>query len=53
VVAAKYEATAIPYTVVIDQNGKVARLFVGGGPHVADHLRDALRELLFAPKTKR
>jgi thiol-disulfide isomerase/thioredoxin len=46
VVAAKYEATAIPQTVVIDREGKVARLFVGGGPQLADQLRDAVRDLL-------
>lgn len=46
VAAAKYQATAIPQTVVIDREGKVARLFVGGGPKLADQLRDALREVL-------
>ncbi len=46
VAATKYEATAIPQTVIIDRDGKVARLFVGGGPKLADELRDALREVL-------
>lgn len=46
VAAGKYEATAIPQTVIIDRDGKVARLFVGGGPKLADQLRDALREVL-------
>lgn len=46
VAAGKYEATAIPQTVIIDREGKVARLFVGGGPKLADQLRDALREVL-------
>ncbi len=46
VAAAKYQATAIPQTVVIDREGKVARLFVGGGPKLADQLRDALREVV-------
>ena len=46
VAAAKYQATAIPQTVIIDREGKVARLFVGGGPKLADQLRDALREVL-------
>lgn len=46
VAATKYEASAIPQTVIIDREGKVARLFVGGGPKLADQLRDALRELL-------
>ena len=46
VAATKYQATAIPQTVIIDREGKVARLFVGGGPKLADQLRDALREVL-------
>jgi len=45
VVAAKYMAVAIPQTVVIDRDGVVARLYVGGGPKLADPLREALREL--------
>jgi peroxiredoxin len=44
-VAAKYAVTAIPQTVVIDREGKVARLFVGGGKANADALRKALQEL--------
>jgi thiol-disulfide isomerase/thioredoxin len=45
VVAAKYTVTAIPQTVIIDREGKVARLFVGGGQNTADSLRKALQEL--------
>jgi peroxiredoxin len=45
VVAAKYAVTAIPQTVVVDRDGKVARLFVGGGKKTADSLRQALQEL--------
>jgi thiol-disulfide isomerase/thioredoxin len=45
VVAAKYTVTAIPQTVVIDRDGKIARLFVGGGKKTADALRKALAEL--------
>ena len=45
VVAAKYAVTAIPQTVVIDREGKVTRLFVGGGKKTADSLRKALQEL--------
>lgn len=44
-VAAKYAVTAIPQTVIIDREGKVARLFVGGGKATADGLRKALEEL--------
>ena len=45
VVAAKYVVSAIPQTVVIDREGKVARLFVGGGKNTAEALRKALEEL--------
>jgi thiol-disulfide isomerase/thioredoxin len=45
VVAAKYAVTAIPQTVVIDRDGKVARLFVGGGKKTAESLRKVLQEL--------
>jgi thiol-disulfide isomerase/thioredoxin len=45
-VAEKYGAHAIPQTVIIDQSGTVARLFVGGGPHLGDQLRDALNAIL-------
>jgi peroxiredoxin len=48
VVAAKYNVTAIPQTVVIDRDGKVARLFIGGGQNTADSLRKALQELSVA-----
>lgn len=46
VVAEKYTATAIPQTVVIDPQGNVARLFVGGGPQRLEQLGDALESLL-------
>ena len=46
VVAEKYAANAIPQTVIIDRSGKVARLFVGGGPHLGDQLREALKAVL-------
>jgi thiol-disulfide isomerase/thioredoxin len=45
VVAAKFAVTAIPQTVVIDRDGKVARLFVGGGKEAASSLRKALEEI--------
>jgi thiol-disulfide isomerase/thioredoxin len=46
IVAEKYGAHAIPQTVIVDRNGTVARLFVGGGPHLGDQLRDALKAVL-------
>jgi thiol-disulfide isomerase/thioredoxin len=45
VVAAKYTVTAIPQTVVVDREGKIARLFVGGGKRTAESLRKALQDL--------
>jgi peroxiredoxin len=45
-VAGKYGVTAIPQTVIIGADGNVARVFVGGGPHLADELREALRSLV-------
>lgn len=47
-IAARYNVTAIPQTVVIDREGKIARLFVGGGKKTADALRKAIQELLEA-----
>ncbi len=46
VVAEKYAAVAIPQTVVIDGNGNIARLFVGGGPQYVDQLRGALQAVV-------
>ena len=44
-VAEKYAAVAIPQTVIIDANGNVARLFVGGGPQYFDQVSGALEAL--------
>ncbi|MHB1555844.1 MAG: TlpA family protein disulfide reductase [Isosphaeraceae bacterium] len=49
-VAEKYQANAIPQTVVIDPDGNVARLFVGGGAHLGDQLRDAIKATLSGEK---
>ncbi|WP_161604655.1 TlpA family protein disulfide reductase [Roseiconus nitratireducens] len=46
VAAARYQANAIPQTVVIDRTGKIVRLFVGGGPKLGDNLRQAIEETL-------
>ena len=46
--AAKYGVTAIPQTVVIDRNGKVVRLFVGGGASFIAELRAALEAVTAA-----
>ena len=45
-VAERYGATSIPQTVIIDREGKVARLFVGGGPRFDALLRQALKSVL-------
>jgi peroxiredoxin len=45
-IAEKYGASAIPQTVIVDRTGKVARLFVGGGPRFGDQLRTALQAVL-------
>jgi peroxiredoxin len=45
-VAEKYGATAIPQTVIIGRDGKVARLFVGGGARFDEQLREALTSVL-------
>ncbi len=45
-IAEKYGATAIPQTVIIDRDGVVARLFVGGGARFDDQLRAALDSVL-------
>jgi peroxiredoxin len=47
-IAPRYGVTAIPQTVVIDREGKIARLFVGGGKKTADALRKSIQELLEA-----
>jgi len=45
-VAERYGATDIPQTVIIGRDGKVARLFVGGGARFDDRLRQALKAVL-------
>lgn len=47
--ARRYQANAIPQLVVVDREGKVARLYIGGGPQVVEQLRAALVELLSPP----
>lgn len=49
VVAARYKTTAIPQTVVIDPEGNVARVIVGGGRKAVEQLRQSLRELFPDP----
>jgi len=44
--AQRYQASAIPQTVIIDQKGVICRLFVGGGNEFGEQLDAALREVL-------
>ncbi|MCA8998221.1 MAG: TlpA family protein disulfide reductase, partial [Planctomycetaceae bacterium] len=46
--ARKYQANAIPQLVIVDKNGKIARLYVGGGSGVVEQLKQALLDLLGA-----
>lgn len=47
--AEKYAVTAIPQTVVVDKQGKVAALFVGGGPQLVEQLREVLQREVAKP----
>ncbi len=46
VVAGKYQATAIPQTVIIDREGKIVRVFIGGSAHLEEQIRAALKSVL-------
>lgn len=49
VAAGRYEAQAIPQTVVIDREGTIQNLFVGGGPKLEDQLRAAIQAATETP----
>jgi len=51
-VAERYGATAIPQTVIIGRDGKVARLFVGASARFDEQLRGALTSVLAADAAK-
>ncbi len=44
--ARRYEANAIPQTVIVDRQGVIRYVFVGGGPKFADQLRAALTAVM-------
>jgi len=44
--AEKFAVTAIPQTVVIDAEGKVRAVLIGGGPDYAERLREAVQTAL-------
>ena len=52
IVANKYGAVAIPQTVIVQRDGTVARLFVGGGPRFENQFRETLREVVTGEKPK-
>ncbi|TWU43137.1 Thiol-disulfide oxidoreductase ResA [Novipirellula aureliae] len=45
----RYQANAIPQTVVIDRNGNVQKVFVGGGSGLAENLENAITDCLASP----
>jgi thiol-disulfide isomerase/thioredoxin len=51
-IASRYGVSAIPQTLIIDKEGKVVRHFVGGGPHFAKDLNDALHGVTTTPPAK-
>ncbi len=46
VAAHRYEARAIPQMVIVGPDGKIARLYVGGGPKMVAEMKKAITELL-------
>lgn len=46
VAAARYEATAIPQTVIVDGEGIVRRVFVGAGGNLQEQLKLAIEQVL-------
>ncbi|XZE54068.1 TlpA family protein disulfide reductase [Planctomycetaceae bacterium SH139] len=52
VAAGRYQANAIPQTVVIDANGKITRLFVGGGAQLKSQLSSAIQKALDTPPSQ-
>ena len=49
-VAERYGVTSIPQTVIIDREGKIVRLFVGGGARFDEQIRTALTSVLTESK---
>ncbi len=46
VAAQRYQARAIPQLVIVGKDGKVARLYVGGGSQTVEQMKAAISELL-------
>ena len=51
IAAARYQARAIPQLVIVGQDGKVQRLYVGGGADVVEQMKTAITELLESPSS--
>ncbi len=49
VTAQRYQAKAIPQLVIVGPDGKVERLYVGGGSRVVEQMKAAIAELLESP----
>ncbi len=49
-IAEKYQAHAIPQTVIIGRDGNVSRLYIGGGAKFDEQLRDAIKATLSGEK---
>ncbi len=49
VAAQRYEARAIPQMVIIDREGTIRRLYVGGGSQMVEQMKAAIEELLQSP----
>jgi thiol-disulfide isomerase/thioredoxin len=47
----RYQANAIPQTVIVDREGVVRHVFVGGGPKLVPQLMGAIESLLATPAT--
>lgn len=51
VAAQRYQATALPQLVIVGTDGKVKRLYVGGGQALVQRVQQDLRELTASPET--
>jgi thiol-disulfide isomerase/thioredoxin len=50
VAARRYSAETIPMLVIVDREGKVARVFIGGGRGMVEALKTTLTEMLMPPE---
>ncbi|MEY4565709.1 MAG: Thiol-disulfide oxidoreductase ResA [Planctomycetota bacterium] len=50
VAAQKYQAAAIPQTVIIDREGTIQHVFIGGGEQFLKNFREALKTVIETPQ---